>query len=166
MRYDWRPVPDFPDYVVNQFGEIINATTDRPRKYSYLASGHAKISLYQDGRLLTRSVAPLVATAFLEEPPEYYDTVIHLNGNLKDCSADNLMWRPRWFAIKFQRQFSLPNFYDGYTNPIEIVELNSGRIYNSIAEVCMKEGVYYFDVQKSILEETFTPVTGQQFRYA
>ena len=63
-------------------------------------------ALWVDGRQYARSVRRLVAECFLEPPPSpVFDTPINIDGDLTNNHADNLMSRPRWFAMKYMRQF-------------------------------------------------------------
>jgi hypothetical protein len=160
-KRQWKTLEEFPNYEVSNFGEFFNARTDREVHTSMTQQGHAKITLSKDGRLATRSAALLVANSFIEQPDSHFDTPIHLNGNLMDCAADNLMWRPRWFAIRYHRQFNLDVFHldQGHR-----VELNSNEHYYSLKEACVRNGLYYYDVIKSCVEETFVPITLQEFR--
>ena len=66
------------------------------------------VGLFRDQEQYKRSVALLVAKAFLKQPSEFFDTPINLNGDRLDNQVINLMWRPRWFAIKYNRQFREP----------------------------------------------------------
>lgn len=124
--------------------------------------GHAKITLSRDGRLSTRAVALLVAEAFLPKHElEHFDTPIHLNGDLMDCRAANLMWRPRWFAIRYHKQFYFDRFHLDQQHRVEMV---SGETYHSMKEACTTNGIYFQDVIKSCVEGTFVPMTFQEFR--
>jgi hypothetical protein len=163
VQRKWKELEEFPGYVVSNLGEFANMRTDREIRPSRTRQGHAKISLYKDGRLVTRSVALLVAEAFVAKADDHFDTPIHLNGDLMDCAADNLMWRPRWFAIRFHRQFYLEAFHDDQR---ERINVKTGEHYASMKELCMREGLYYYDVDKSCYEETFVPITYQEFRVA
>lgn len=161
MQTDWRELEEFPDYAISEFGEIINMKTGAPRKVSQNIQGVSKISLYRGRELHTRSIAVLVASKFLEAPEEPFDTIIHLDGDRQNCEANNLMWRPRWFAIKYHKQFLHDEFHDDKSH---MVELTSGEHYYSLKEACVKNGLYYFDVMRSDVENTFVPITYQEFR--
>lgn len=162
MTPDWREIEEFPDYAVNQYGEIANMRSGLPRKPSINQHGILKISLYKNRReLFTRSVAVIVADAFVEGKSEHWNTPIHLDGNHQNCRADNLMWRPRWFAVKFHKQFYKTNFYD---LKLHIVELNTGREFYSVDEACTTFGLHYEDVYHSYVEEMPVPLTRHEFR--
>jgi len=107
MRVQWHELEEFPDYAVSEQGDIANIKTGIPRKLSINGQGIVKITLYDTRKqLVTRSVARMVAEAFVPKPDqEIFDTPIHMDGELTNCRADNLVWRPRWFAIKYHRQF-------------------------------------------------------------
>lgn len=158
----WRPLEAFPSYEISEEGSLYNARTHREMRPSMNQMGHAKITLLKDRIPCTRAVAPLVAETFLPDPPEYFNTIIHLDGDYMNCHASNLMWRPRWFAIKYHKQFQLPSFHQDVSPRYDVA---TGQEYGSLKELCMTNGLYYFDVIKSCDEETFVPLTYQEFRY-
>lgn len=159
----WHELEEFPDYAVSEFGDIANIKTGLPRKISTNQFGVAKISLYTpDGRLLTRSVALLVARAFVRpDDREAFDTPIHLDGDQANCRADNLVWRPRWFAIKYHKQFRQEEFYAAKA---VFMDRDTEEVYESVQEACIKHGLYWHDVVRSFVEETFCFPTWQHFR--
>ncbi len=161
MKEKWYELDAFPDYAVSDQGYVANMKTGFPRKNSINQQGICKISLYQGSQLFTRSVALLVANAFIPRVQDHFDTVIHLDGDRMNCAAENLMWRPRWFTIKYHKQFMFESFHTDYGHRIDI---ESGKHYNSLKEVCTTNGLYYYDVIKSCVEETFVPLTYQEFR--
>ncbi len=104
---EWRQVADFPDYLVNEHGDIKNEYRDRLLTQRMNHEDFMMTGLVRDHRQYTRSVATLVAKAFLKDPPsDAYNSIIHLNGDRSDCRALNLMWRPRWYAVRYHRMFS------------------------------------------------------------
>jgi hypothetical protein len=161
MKENWHELYEFPDYAISDQGSVANMKTGLPRMTSINQQGICKVSLYQENHLFTRSVAVLVANAFLSRSEDHFDTPVHLDGDRMNCAAENLMWRPRWFAIKYHKQFMLENFHLDHAHRVDI---ESGEHYYSLKEVCMKNGLYYYDVVKSCVEETFVPITYQEFR--
>lgn len=162
MREQWYELDEFPDYAVSSFGEVHNIKTGMPRRTSINQQGIVKISLYKDGReLITRSVAVLVAEAFCDGQTEFFNTPIHLDGDRENCRADNLMWRPRWFAVQYHRQFQSPEFH---ASDVHIVDVDTGKEYYSVKEACMDLGLYYNDVYRSYIHEQQIPLTRQEFR--
>lgn len=162
MREQWHELEEFPDYAVSSMGEVFNIKTGMPRRTSINQQGIVKISLYKDGReLITRSVAVMVAEAFCEGRTEFFNTPIHLDGDRENCRADNLMWRPRWFAVQYHRQFQSPDFH---RMDVHIVDVDTGKEYYSVKDACMELGLYYHDVYRSYVHEQQIPLTRQEFR--
>lgn len=103
------------------------------------------------GKQVRRSLALLVATTFIERPNELlFDTPIHLNGDRTDNRASNLMWRPRWFAISYQRQF-LDNRVYSYGSPIYLVDTD--EVFETIREAAMKYGLLEKDIFMDIVNQ-------------
>lgn len=161
MTTRWQELDEFPDYAVNNLGEIHNIKTGMPRRTSINQQGIVKISLYQGRELITRSVAVMVAEAFVDGQTEFFNTPIHLDGDRENCRAENLMWRPRWFAVQYHRQFHIEAFHN---SDVHIVEVNSGKEYYSNKDACMDLGLYYNDVYRSYVHEIPIPLTREEFR--
>lgn len=161
MREHWHELEEFHDYAVNDKGGIHNIKTGMPRRTSMNQFGIVKISLYRGRELITRSVAVMVATAFCEGRTDLFNTPIHLDGDRENCRADNLMWRPRWFAVQYHRQFQSPEFHHA---DVHIEELSSGKEYYSVKEACMDLGLYHNDVYRSYIHKQQIPLTRQEFR--
>lgn len=163
-RQRWEELDEFPDYAVSDIGEIFNIKTGMPRKLSINQYGIVKISLYKNGReLVTRSVALLVANAFVEGKTDIFDTPIHIDGDRLNCRADNMMWRPRWFAVQYHRQFDSEDFYK---MNVRIVDEDTGQVYESVREACMDLGLYYNDVYRSYIHGEPTRFLRRRFRLA
>lgn len=160
MRAQWYELDDFPDYAVSDLGEVSNIKTGMPRKTSMNQFGIVKISLYQGRELITRSVAVLVADAFVPGRTDLFNTPIHLDGDRENCRADNLMWRPRWFAVRFHRQFENEEFHN---SNVEIMELTTGRRYSSVKAACMDLGLFYNDVYRSYIHGETVGLTRHEF---
>jgi hypothetical protein len=160
MRELWHELDEFPDYAVSNLGQIHNIKTGMPRKTSMNQFGIVKISLYQGRELITRSVAVMVAEAFCDGQTEFFNTPIHLDGDRENCRADNLMWRPRWFAVQYHRQFHNEEFHNAN---VHIVDVDSGKEYYSVKEACMDLGLYYNDIYRSYVHGRPVPFTHQEF---
>jgi hypothetical protein len=161
MRERWYELDEFPDYAVSDLGEVHNIKTGMPRRTSVNQQGIVKISLYLGRELITRSVAVMVAEAFVEGQSEFFNTPIHLDGDRENCRADNLMWRPRWFAVQYHRQFHSEDFH---RMDVRIEELTTGKEYECVKDACMDLGLYYNDVYRSYIHERQIPLTRHEFR--
>ena len=166
MQEEWRAICNIDNYEISTFGNIGSRKTTGPRSPSLNQQGVNKITFYQDGRYITRSVSLLVAQTFLPDPPrEYFNTPIHLDGDRSNCRVDNLMWRPRWFAIKYhqeRRQEPFPN----WTRSFEVVE--TGEIFDHPRDCAIKYGLLEgtdLGIHHAIMNEKFVFPIGFYLRW-
>lgn len=153
----------FPDYAISNRGEVRNENTGRIMLQSSNQSGAYKVGMIQAdiGRQVTLSVAPIVAHAFLTPPlHERFNTPINVNGVRSDNRAENLMWRPRWFAIKYHKQFL--NDLRGFSVPI--FEINTREEFPTSWEAAIKYGLLDREIAIATLNRTYVFPTGQEFR--
>lgn len=145
----WKRIPDFPSYEISNFGRVHNLYLDTIMKTSKTIFGHVKISLVSDWDHMryTRSVAQLVAEAFVEPPNDFCDHVVVLDGDFSNLSAENLAWRPNWFAWKYTRQLKIiqPVHYQN----LVVKNVRTGDRYSSIITAGMVEGLLFDDIWRS-----------------
>jgi hypothetical protein len=156
----WLEIEDFPGYSVSNWGWIRSDKSGRVLAQSENQFGLVCIGLMQDGEQKHRSVPLLVAKAFLPDHFEAYDTPINLDGNRWNNRVENLVWRPRWFAIKYNQQFKDP-YPNHIPNPIE--NLKTGEICSDSFECATKYGVLESDLVLSILNRTYVWPVYQEF---
>jgi hypothetical protein len=97
---------------------------------------------------------------FLDPPTEIFDTPIQLDGDPLNCSVDNLMWRPRWYAVRYKNQFK-----EQHTTPINkpVHAINEGEKFpNSLAAAC-RYGLLEEEVVSSVHNRTPAWPTYQYF---
>jgi hypothetical protein len=141
----WAQIPNFDRYLISRYGNIKNKRTGEEVVTRINNTGTLSVMLYADGRSNHLSVARLVAHTFVpnEYNPVIFDTPIHLDGNRRNCSMDNLVWRPRWFAIKFHKQFD----YESYLLSKGVLHCeDTNETFESVREVVKNHGVYCNDV--------------------
>ncbi|QGJ90432.1 HNH endonuclease [Gordonia phage Crocheter] len=131
----WEPIQDFPQYVVSPDGLIMNKDRHTPKATRLNNQGDLIVDLSRDDKKHTRKVSLLVAQAYLGEPPENYNSVVHLNGDRSDCRAINLAWRPRWFVVEYNRMF----LSEPLNCSVKIKQ--TGEIFGTLREACMKYGM-------------------------
>lgn len=157
----WKPIDEFPKYLVSSEGVIKNHERGTIVRTRQNAQGIAMVNLMRGNSRLTRSVALLVAQAYLRPPlNEAYNSVIHLNGDRGDCAATNLMWRPRWFAIKYHRMFDKPAFN------VSVTIDQTGEVFGTLREACVKYGLIEQDTYIQMLNEERCFHYAYQFRRA
>jgi hypothetical protein len=143
MEEEWITLLEFPLYEINNFGDIVNRRNGRRMATSTTKQGVVKVGLFRDGKQHTRSVAVLVANIFVYGYNDLFDTIIHLDGDLSNCIADNLMWRPRWFSYVYHRQFSAQKdiCVDGLGQMGPIYDKKTGTLYQNVLEVSTIHGL-------------------------
>jgi hypothetical protein len=162
MEELWRKIPKFENYSVSNHGRIRNDVTDRIMALGENQFGVVKVGMMREGKQYDRSVSLLVAKAFLGEPRfETFDSAINLDGDRHNNHVDNLVWRPRWFAAKYNRQFREP-----YKFPIpnKIEDMDSGEISENSWHCATRYGLLEQDLVLSIFNRTYVWPTYQQFR--
>ena len=142
MEELWHPVPTLPTYEASDQGRIRNAKTQRIRKPVKNNHGFLMISIRVDDGFSTRSVSGMVADAFLgiDYDPKF-NSIIHCNIDRTDCRLDNLLRRPRDFAILYHRQFE--PVYQARFGPsnIKYREVMTQEVYENIKVPAMKFGL-------------------------
>lgn len=160
MDEQWQQIEEFPEYSVSDMGRVRNDMTGRILSLSENQYGLVHVGMFQDGVQYHRSVPLLVAKAFLPSVPGPFDTPINLDGNRHNNRIENLMWRPRWFAVKYNQQFKWP-----YENPIEgpIFDLKTGAVSANSFACATRYGLLEEDVVLSIMNRTYVWPTYQEF---
>lgn len=158
----WKTIPEFPSYGVSTFGRVVNDETGREMIPHMNQSGVVNVGLTKNRIQHRRSLALLVAEAFLEKPTPNFDTPIHLDGDAYNNRVENLMWRPRWYAIRYKAQFGEPR--RGITE--QILDIGTGELYDNSWHVATVNGLLERDVVLAIGNRTYTAVTYQRFELA
>jgi hypothetical protein len=133
---EWRRIDEFPDYIINEYGDVMNERRQKQLTPRMNHQDFAMLGLVRDGVQYTRALTSLVATAYLDPPPyRHYDSVINLNGDRADCRAINLMWRPRWYATRYRQMFN--------EEPLRLSVFvpDIDRAFYSLREFCTTYGV-------------------------
>ena len=144
----WAIIPEFPNYQISSLGRVYNVKRDQMMSVSVTNHGHPKITLTDfDGERYTRSVALLVAEAFVPGRDMLSDQVVVLDGDLNHVEAFNLVWRPRWFAWKYTRQLKIDQPLH-YRN-LPVLDVTTQLEYDSIVQAGMSEGLLFTAIWRS-----------------
>lgn len=157
---DWLPVEGFPGYSITHDGKVRRDKNLRVLVPRYNQYGVPYVGLMQGWEQCNRSLPRLVACAFLPPPTEIFNTPIQLDGNPRNCRADNLMWRPRWYAVKYKQQFQ-ERYFDCIDEPVHAVDERE-RFHNSFEAAC-RYGLLEREVVLSIRNRTPAWPTYQTF---
>jgi hypothetical protein len=158
----WAEIPDFPKYSVSNTGKVKREDRE-PVRVHVNQQGIAYISLMAGEVQVHRSLARIVASAFVPKRAEAFDTPINLDGDRLNCVDSNLEWRPRWFAVRYHMQFK-----HRYLNPIEspLRDMETGEIYDDSWVVATTFGLLEKDVIAAVDNFTVCWPTFKHFQYA
>lgn len=158
---EWMPIPDFPGYLVSSAGYVQHERRSKDLTRFVTPTGTAYVGLTVGNRTHNRSLALLVANAFLPTPRNSsFTTPINLNGNRLDNRAENLKWRPLWFARKYFHQF--PWTGTGYNIPILL--LDTGEVFPNSWAAATRFGLLNMDLTVAIANRDKAWPTQQIFR--
>lgn len=160
MEIEWATIPEFPNYLISNEGDVVNKHSGHWLHLSETADGTVKVGLVLGGRQYTRSVKVLVAESFVPGRDDVFDTPIHLNGDRSNCRADNLAWRPRWFAWEYTNQFNSIDEND-QLGPLRDIETDER--YFTIVECATMNGLLLKDVRKALVMKESVFPTFQRF---
>lgn len=145
---EWRTILEFPNYEISSLGQVYNSKHRHMMSISFTTFGHSKITLTDEaGQRHTRSVALLVAEAFVEPPNILCDAVVVLDGDFSNLNAANLVWRPQWFAWKYTRQLKSCQPLQ-YQN-LRVENVITGVRYQCIIDAGIAEGLLFDDIWRS-----------------
>lgn len=159
----WRPIPSFPGYEVSDSGRVLNRMTGRLLALARNQYGNVNVGLSRNRVQHKRSVALLVADIFVPKHPLHgasFDTPIHLNGDSTDNRASNLMWRPKWFAMKYIEQFK--EGPSGFSTPIQ--DEASKEVFPNSWEAAIRYGLLDREILVATMNRTYVWPTYQTFR--
>ena len=159
---EWENILGFPNYMISTHGRVRNIKHGRLVKMSTTKQGAMKVSLYSENNRITKSVKVLVAEAFLPGRTDQFDTAMHLDGDQSNNRIENLVWRPRWFAWKYSRQF---DYLEQYSKLGPVYEIRSKKEYSSVAEAGMSNGLLFNEIDFGISNKVAVFPTWQQFEW-
>lgn len=158
----WRDIAAFPNYQVSNLGKVRNTRSERILHTSMTPQGHIKVKLMKDGVGHTRQVNQLVALHFIDPPTrDDFISVIHLDGKKTNCQAENLLWRPRYFAIRYHLQFETPLWK---RLNVPVVDVKEGIEYPSAQAAAIANGLVLTELLSAAYNNKFVWPTYQQFR--
>lgn len=161
----WRIYSDNPRYSVSNYGRIRSRGIRHRVIQNYLSGkGHIMVVMRtEDGKTTSRHMNHIVAETFVPKDKhpntvrprgkdEVTDSVWHIDGDITNCRADNLLWETRSRVIEWNKQ-NRPDF-DQRTHDENGKEFRrhrmvkaTGHTYRSMEELAVCEGVLLSDVK-------------------
>jgi len=157
-----RTIEGFPNYEITNRGRVFNIKTGREMVLSPTLAGDLTVGLTKNGYQHRFSVKCLVARVFVVGETEIFNTPILLDNDKHNLSSDNIVWRPRWFAWRYTRQFAEPHNWYFFGPLIDRVSMTQ---YANYQEAVMRNGLLYADIFESIYNDKLTFPTHQKFAY-
>ena len=84
-------IKDFENYLIDEEGQIFSLLSHKFLKHNIKKDGYHEVSLYKDGKKITKKVHRLVAECFLPNPNNYPE-VNHKDENKDNNTLNNLEW--------------------------------------------------------------------------
>lgn len=161
MAEKWKEIDGFENYSVSTYGRIRTNNSKRILITYENQSGLVQVGLMQNGQQKHRSVPLLVARAYIPQPSEPFNTPINLDGDRFNNHVDNLDWRPRWFAVKYNQQFR-----ERYESPIDapLEDLETGEVSENSLECAKRYGLLEKEIVLAIANDLYVWPTYQKFR--
>lgn len=149
MKDELVQIHDFPNYGISEGGFVWNYRWERYIKRSPNQSGLLTVRLNRDYSQHVLTVSRLVMYHWSDEDwPDHYNTIVYRDGNRDNCHVDNLIMRPRWFAIQYHQQINSPPKYNSRF-PITIEE--TGEVFRTARDCAMTYGILPNDIFSSAL---------------
>lgn len=157
-----KTIEGFPNYEVTNRGRFFNVKTGREMILSPTFNGDLTVGLTRERKQFRYSAKCLVARAFVDGETEIFNTPILLDNNKHNLDMHNIVWRPRWFAWKYTRQFTDTrnwHFFGPIVDKATMVE------YRNYREAATTHGLLCSDIMQSIYNDKLTFPTFQDFAY-
>lgn len=158
---DWREIIGFSGYSVSDAGTVRNDDTGRIMRTYLNSRGIETVGIMYRGVQHKRSVAVLVADAFIRTARSLqFNTPINLDGDRTNNQVSNLVWRPLWFARKYHQQFQVgPR---GLFCPIQ--NMQTEEVFDSTWDAATFNGLLEQELVMSILNRTYVFPLYQTFQ--
>ena len=164
---EWRSIVGFPGYSVSDYGcvrserVIRKVMTHRILTPTLNTRGIPMVGINQYGVQYKRSIAVLVAEAFIRSAKSLeFNTPINLDGDRTNNRADNLAWRPLWFARKYFQQ--IRSGPQGIGRPVQ--EMQTKEVFESSWHAALSYGLIEREIVFGILNNCYVWPTYQRFR--
>ena len=87
----WKAIPDFPEYEVNELGQVYSHKSNKVLSPYDNGRGYLKVCLCRNGKVHKKMIHRLVAEAFIPNPDDL-PQVNHKDENIINNHVSNLEW--------------------------------------------------------------------------
>jgi hypothetical protein len=156
----WSRIPFGNGYYVSNRGQVRSETA--MLQIGSVNDGSLSVVLTSEKTSRPYLVRRLVAEAFCAKLGPNCGTVVHLDGDKTHCDANNLVWRPRWYAWQYCHQFNTPIRSD-WMRPVFNIRLDEE--FNSVIQAGMYYGILWKEVYRSAIEHVSIFPHGFEFAF-
>lgn len=160
MYEEWREITMFPGYSVSKSGAVRNDDTGQHLTLMRNQRGTVYVGLTRNRKHYNRSVPIVVLEAFSIKPSHDFNSPIHLDGDRWNNKLSNLMWRPRWFSVKYHQQFQQSKA----CFEREVQNIETKKIFSSSWEAATTLGILDREIAMSVMSQTYVWPIYQHFR--
>ena len=148
----------FPLYSISDLGEVMNNDTWTAKTHFKNQHGLRFVTLYQGSHRMSRQVSALVAETFIRGMyPLEWKTLIYLDGDIDNVKASNLAYRPRSYALRYNktiRSVDRSQWEFAHT----AIDWDGGELqFDNVVDSAMHFGILMDEILKS-LETGRSPV--------
>lgn len=163
MMENWGAISGFEGYSVSDLGQVRNNDTGRILTILTNQWGTRYVGMTRGKKQHRRSLPQLVGNAFVPKVSGRtdFDKLIHRDNDKANNRADNLLWRPHWFEVKYLIQANS----GPVGSDVPVLEIKHQELYPNTWEASLAFGLLERDLISSIINRTFTWPTFQEFRY-
>lgn len=146
----------YPNYSVDEFGDVLNNKTGKHLKWSFSKAGYASVELFNKSGSKRFLVHRLVATAFIDNPNNY-PQVNHKDENKSNNCVSNLEWCTAKYNMNYGEGAKSRHKKIDYSKPIykDVARINGRKTAKAVVQFD-KEGNYIkrFNSGKEASRET------------
>lgn len=155
MTEELKPIPNLPDYLISESGDIYSYKRKVVRKLKHKINiwGYATIKLSRpDKTKFTAFVHRLVAYAWIGECPIDKEEINHKDGNKLNNHYSNLEWVTKKENQQHRRKVLGKNKSGSKCVPVICINKNTGDKFefSSVAEACNKLNLHRVHVREVI----------------
>jgi len=160
MSEIWKPIKDFENiYEISNLGRIRNIQTNTFKKTYISEHGYVNVSLYKNKKHYNKRLSRLLAETFIPNA-DNKPTVDHIDRNRLNNDLSNLRWADRKEQnnnrnINYSK-IIYPNKYKGQKRNKKVLCVDTGEIFNSIAEASKYYNINFINISMCCREITKT----------
>lgn len=163
MTYEYKTIIDFPDYLINEFGNVISIKNGKRKelKSQMGNAGYLYIGLSKNNKAHNRFIHRLVAQTFIENASNK-DQVNHIDGNKLNNHISNLEWISAKDNIKHAfingliKRSEKQNQNLGLRSRKKVIDVISNKQYDSLKIACEINNINYISEINKIKRKSKT----------